>query len=101
MESALNVSVSSHYVLFNDEVFLYAPLMWTISFVGKRKATGELSIYAWQNEAGSPENIRFSIHLNDRLIGHASTIFEKQAKEIVFPFLNLYVINTVSKSCPF
>lgn len=89
MESALNASVSSHYVLFDDDLFLYAPLMWTISYVVKRKANGKLFIYTWQNEAGYPENIQFSILLNDRLIVHASTIFEKQAKEIVFPFLNL------------
>uniref|UniRef100_K1R7Z8 Uncharacterized protein n=1 Tax=Magallana gigas TaxID=29159 RepID=K1R7Z8_MAGGI len=89
MESALNASVSSHYVLFDDDLFLYAPLMWIISYVVKRKANGKLSIYTWQNEAGYPENIQFSILLNDRLIVHASTIFEKQAKEIVFPFSNL------------
>lgn len=89
MESALNASVSSHYVLFDDDLFLYASLMWTISYVVKRKANGKLSIYTWQNENGYPENIQFSILLNDRLIVHASTIFEKQAKEIVFPFSNL------------
>lgn len=89
MEFALNASVSSHYVLFDDDLFLYAPLMWIISYVVKRKANGKLSIYTSQNEAGYPENIQFSILLNDRLIVHASTIFEKQAKEIVFPFSNL------------
>lgn len=101
MDPALHASVSGHYVLFIDDVFLYAPLLWTISYVGKRKANSELSIYTWQDEALSVENIQFLILINDRLIVYASTIFEKQAKEIVFPFSNLLVINTVSKSLPF
>lgn len=101
MEFVLNVFVSSYYVFFNDDVFLYVFFMWIISFVGKRKVIGELFIYVWQNEVGFFENIWFLIYLNDRLIGYVLMIFEKQVKEIVFLFLNLYVINIVLKFCFF
>lgn len=89
MDAATHASLSGHYVHFNDDMCLYAPLLWTISYVGESRANDELSIYTWQNESLSPEHIEFSILLNDRLIFHASTIFEKEAKKVEFIFPKL------------
>lgn len=82
MDAATHASLSGHYVHFNEDMCLYAPLLWTISYVGECRANDELSIYTWQSESSSPEHIEFSILLNDRLIFHASTIFEKEAKKV-------------------
>ena len=54
MDAATHASLSGHYVHFNEDMCLYAPLLWTISYVGECRANDELSIYTWQSESSPP-----------------------------------------------
>jgi acyl-CoA thioesterase FadM len=81
MDVATHASLSGHYTHFTEDMCLYPSCQWVISYVGESNANDELHIYTWQQE-GAIEHLYFSILLKGRTIFHASTIFEKDAKNI-------------------
>lgn len=85
MDVATHASLSGYYAYYTQDMCLYAPLHWTISYVGECVANDNLHVYTWQDDDSAPSHIQFSILLKDRVIFHASTIFDSEPKKRRLP----------------